>query len=109
MDAGESKGMRRAPETTPCFVYVLLCADGTFYVGATTGLSDREKTHNKGHGSEHTSRRRPVRLVYSEAHESWAAARKREVQIECWSHAKKKSLVDGHLDRLHGLARRRHR
>jgi len=30
MDAGESKGMIRAPETTPCFVYVLLCADGTF-------------------------------------------------------------------------------
>lgn len=107
MDAGEPKGMTPAPATEPCFVYVLLCADGTFYVGATTDLSGREETHNNGHGSEHTSRRRPVRLVYSEAHESWAAARQREAQLKHWSRAKKRALIDGDHSRLHSLAKRR--
>lgn len=109
MIARESRGMIRAPGTTPCFVYVLLCADGTFYVGATTDLFGREKTHNEGHGSEYTSRRRPVRLVYSEAHESWSAARRREVQLKHWSRAKKQALIAGDRASLHALARRRHR
>ena len=109
MVAGEPKGKTPAPATSPCFVYILRCADGSYYVGSTSDVAARERFHNEGHGSQHTSRRRPVRLVYSEALESWAAARKREIQIKCWSHAKKKALVDGHLDRLHGLARRRHR
>ena len=108
MIARESRGMTPAPVTEPCFIYVLLCGDGTFYVGATTDLSGREKAHNEGHGSEYTSGRRPVRIVYSEAHRSWPAARKREVQIKRWSHTKKQALVDEHPDRLHRLARRRH-
>jgi putative endonuclease len=108
MIARESRGMAPAPVTEPCFVYIVKCADGTFYVGATTDLSSREKAHNEGHGSDYTSGRRPVRIVYSEAHRSWPAARKREVQIKRWSHAKKQALVDGHPDRLHRLARRRH-
>ena len=106
-DAGESKGQTPAPVQTPCFVYMLVCADGTFYVGATTDLSGREKAHNDGHGSEYTAARRPVRIVYSEAHESWPAARKREAQIKRWTRAKKKALIEGDAPQLHALAKRR--
>ena len=108
MDAGESKGKTPAPGTEPCFVYILECADGSYYVGSTSDVAERERIHNEGLGAEHTAAHRPVRLVYSEAHESWPAARKRETQIKRWSHAKKQALVDEHLDRLHRLARRRH-
>jgi putative endonuclease len=103
----ESKGQTPAPVTTPCFVYLLLCADGSFYIGCTSDLRDRERTHNEGFGAEHTASRRPVRLVYSEPHESWPAARAREAQLKHWSRAKKQALVDGNTSTLHALARRR--
>ena len=94
--------------TTPCFVYILLCSDGTFYTGCTADLRDRERVHNEGHGAEYTASRRPVRVVYWETHESWPAARAREAQLKHWSRAKKKALVDGDAERLHSLAKRRH-
>ena len=75
--------------------------------GCTTDLATRERIHNDGHGAEHTAAHRPVRLVYSETHESWPAARNREAQLKRWSHAKKQALVDENLARLHRLARRR--
>jgi putative endonuclease len=104
---GESKGQTPAPVTSPCFVYMLGCADGSYYVGSTSDVAERERIHNEGHGAEHTAAHRPVRLVYSESHESWPAARKREAQLKRWSRAKKEALIDGNRSRLHVLARRR--
>lgn len=98
-----------APVTTPCFVYVLLCSDGTYYTGCTADLRDRERVHNEGHGAVYTASRRPVRLVYSERHESWPTAREREAQLKRWSRAKKQALVDGDSRTLHVLARRQRR
>ena len=105
--AGESKGMTPAPEAEPCFVYILKCSDGSCYVGSTTDVVERERTYNDGHGAEYAATRRPVRMVYSEAHESWPAARKREAQIKGWSRAKKQALTAGDAASLHALARRR--
>ncbi|MCU0250945.1 MAG: GIY-YIG nuclease family protein [Vicinamibacterales bacterium] len=107
MIAGESKGMTPAPATEPCFVYILKCADGSYYVGSTSDVAERERIHNEGLGAEHTAAHRPVRLVYSEAHESWPAARKREAQLERWTRAKKDALIAGNRAKLHDLARRR--
>jgi putative endonuclease len=105
--AGESKGKTPAPVPAPCFVYILVCADGSYYVGATSDLSTRERIHNEGQGAEHTSSRRPVHLVYSEAHESWPAAREREAQLKRWTRAKKAALIEADGQLLHTLARRR--
>lgn len=107
MIARESRGMTPPPGAEPCFVYILKCADGSYYVGCTTNLIERERAHNAGFASEHTARHRPVRLVHSEPHDSWSAARKREAQLERWSHAKKQALVEGDLDGIHRLAKRR--
>jgi putative endonuclease len=99
--------MTPAPATEPCFVYILECAGGSYCVGCTTNLIEREQAHNAGLASEHTARRRPVRLTYSEAHEPWSAARKREAQLKRWTRAKKKAVIDGDQRRLRMLARRR--
>ena len=104
---GESKGQTPAPVTGPCFLYILSCSDGSYYVGCTANLHDRERVHNDGHGADYTASRRPVRLVYSESHESWPAAREREAQLKHWSRAKKQALIDGDGERLHALAKRR--
>jgi putative endonuclease len=107
MDAGESKGQTPAPGTEPCFVYILKCANGSYYVGSTTDVVDRERIHNEGYGAEYTAAHRPVRLVYSEAHECWPAARNREAQLKRWTRAKKEALIAGDTSRLRELAERR--
>ena len=50
------------------FVYMLRCADGSFYVGSATGddLTLRIAQHEAGTFEGYTSLRRPVTLVWSE-------------------------------------------
>jgi putative endonuclease len=60
------------------FTYILRCADNTLYVGYTEDLAAREQTHNEGRGAVYTAKRRPVRVVYAEEHESIASAVARE-------------------------------
>lgn len=44
------------------YVYILKCADNTFYTGHTTSLEDRIRRHNKGE-NVYTKPRRPVILI----------------------------------------------
>lgn len=43
-------------------VYLLKCADGTYYCGATNNLEKRLTAHNEGKGAKYTCGRRPVRF-----------------------------------------------
>ena len=79
------------------YTYILLCADDSYYVGATDGPQRRLQEHNEGKGSEWTAARRPVKLVWTEAHPSLSAARQRENQLKRWSRAKKEALIGGSL------------
>ena len=88
-------------------VYILRCADGSFYVGHTDDLDARVKAHNQGHGAAHTCLRRPVVLVYSERASSRLEASQRERQIKRWSKAKKQALITGDLPALKRLSKRR--
>jgi predicted GIY-YIG superfamily endonuclease len=46
------------------YVYILLCADGSYYTGtARQGLEQRVAEHNAGHYGGYTATRRPVHLV----------------------------------------------
>ncbi len=49
-------------------VYMLRCADGTYYVGSTRNLDHRMRQHGSGRGAKYTSTRMPVELVW--AHET---------------------------------------
>ena len=89
-------------------VYILRCADGSLYVGHTSDLETRERTHNEGRGGAFTAKRRPVTLVYSESFPSFDAARAREAQLKRWSAQKKEALARGDLTELRRLSRRRH-
>ena len=77
----------------PHFVYILRCADGTFYTGCTKDPRAREKAHNDGRGARYTSGRRPVRLVYVEACDSLGAALTREHQVKRLKRSKKEALA----------------
>ena len=59
------------------FCYILLCADDSYYVGVTDEPQRRLQEHNEGKGSDWTAARRPMKLVWAEAHPALAAARAR--------------------------------
>jgi putative endonuclease len=88
------------------YVYILRCADDSFYIGSAEDLDTRVRAHNDGRGAAYTFKHRPVHLVYSEAIGSETAAVKRERQLKRWSQGKKQALVEGNLKRLKQLSKR---
>jgi putative endonuclease len=89
------------------FVYILQCSDNSYYIGYTTNLDQRLKEHNEGSGGHNTRIKRPVQLMYNERFDDKHAALKREIQLKKWSHAKKEALINGDLNKLHILSKRR--
>ena len=88
-------------------VYILRCADGSYYVGQTRNLKRRLEAHRSGLAASFTRDRRPVRLVYFEPQPTAPDAALRERQLKGWTRAKKEALIRRDLDALHGLSRRR--
>jgi len=82
-----------AEQEQPWFCYMLECGDGSHYVGAAKNPAEREKRHNWGVGARHTALRRPVRLIWLEAHANEKAARAREAELKGWRRAKKLELI----------------
>jgi putative endonuclease len=78
------------------FVYLLECADGTYYTGWTVDLRARLEAHNAGTGSRYTRGRRPVSLAYWERANAKSEALRREAALRCLSHADKRSLAAAH-------------
>jgi len=93
-----------SPARVPHYVYILLCADQTFYVGYTTDIGTRERQHNEGRGCQYTSTRTPVQLVYCECKRTEKAALERERQIKRWTRAKKAALIAGDYETLNKLS-----
>ena len=88
-------------------VYVLLCSDGSYYVGHAEDLGQRVRAHNEGRGAAFTFKKRPVRLVWSEPHGTEREAIERERQLKRWSRAKKEALMAGDLTKLRELGKSR--
>jgi putative endonuclease len=78
------------------FVYILRCADDTYYTGWTTDLARRVASHNAGRGSRYTRTRRPVVLVYQEEAADRSAAMRREIELKRLDRpAKERLIADG--------------
>jgi putative endonuclease len=77
------------------YVYVLECADGTYYTGYTTDVERRVAEHDAGEGAKYTRGRTPVELVHVEEYDTRSAAMSREHGIKSLSRRKKEQLVDG--------------
>ncbi len=65
------------------FIYILKCADKTFYTGVTTDIARRIKEHNNSTlGAKYTRGRRPVKLVYVIRKKNKSLALKTEHRIK---------------------------
>jgi putative endonuclease len=91
------------------YIYMLRCADSSYYVGSATGhdLSPRIDQHNTGSYQGYTFSRRPVVLVWSEYFDRITDGITVERQIKGWSRAKKEALIRADWASLSKLSRRR--
>jgi putative endonuclease len=85
-------------------MYILKCADDSYYTGSTINLEKRLDEHQNGLGANHTKKRLPVQLVYFEEFSRIDLAFYREKQVQGWTRKKKQALIEGFTDRLNGLA-----
>ena len=77
------------------WVYVIECADDSFYTGYTTDVERRVREHDRGEGAKYTRGRTPVELVHTERFDSKSAAMSREYEIKQLSRRQKEQLVEG--------------
>jgi len=89
------------------YMYILECADGSFYTGSTKDLRLRLRQHNAQEGALHTAARLPVKLIYYETFTRIDEAFDREKQVQGWSRAKKIALINGDVELLKQLSRTR--
>ncbi len=77
------------------YLYVLLCADGSYYTGITKDTERRLHEHNKTkRGAKYTRTRRPVQLMYVERFSLHGEALRAERTFKRLSHAQKKQIVE---------------
>jgi|TARA_R110000744_G_C18989920_1_gene520433 putative endonuclease len=90
------------------YVYILECADKTFYTGITSNITERFESHQSGtYKDSYTSKRRPVELIFYCEFTNPNMAIETEKKIKKWSQAKKQALIDGEYDKLPNLAKKK--
>ena len=88
-------------------MYILLCSNGNFYVGSARDLNQRILKHKNGNGSNYTRKHLPVKLIYYEEFDRIDDAFYREKQIQTWGHEKKKALVEGKIEVLKRMGKKK--
>ena len=90
--ARSAKADRGSPRSSWC-VYLLRCADGSLYAGATNDLARRLGVHGRGKGARYTRSRLPVELAWTERVRGRSAALRREAALKRLARAEKLALV----------------
>lgn len=78
---------------TDFHVYILECADGSYYTGHTDNLEQRIGQHQAGTFKGHTSTRRPVKLLWNTTFQSRDDPFAFERRVKNCSRAKKQALM----------------
>lgn len=85
------------------YLYILRCADGSYYIGHTNDLDRRLYEHNSGIIKGYTSTRLPVKYVFADSCRSKDEAITAEYKIKKWSRTKKEVLINGGWEALEGI------
>ncbi|MEQ1741718.1 MAG: GIY-YIG nuclease family protein [Candidatus Nitrotoga sp.] len=87
------------------WVYILRCADGSYYTGHTDNLERRIGQYQTGECEGYTATRRPVELAWSQECVTREDALSAEMQIKGWSRKKKEAMMRGDWTEVSRLAR----
>lgn len=77
------------------WVYILRCADGSYYTGHTDNLEKRIGEHQTGVCGGYTAARLPVEFAWSQECATREEALGAELQIKGWSRKKKEAMMRG--------------
>ncbi|MEP6262756.1 MAG: GIY-YIG nuclease family protein [Gillisia sp.] len=89
------------------YVYILNCADNSYYTGVTANLQKRMFEHATAkHPRSFTARRRPFQLVFYTEFTDIFFAISKEKQIKKWSRVKKEALIAGKFEDLPNLSKK---
>lgn len=92
------------------YVYILSCADGSYYTGVTSNSTQRLEDHqHKKHLNSYTSKRLPVELAFYCTFSEITMAIETEKQIKKWSRVKKEALINEEYELLPNLAKKKFR
>jgi predicted GIY-YIG superfamily endonuclease len=88
------------------WVYILRCADNSYYTGHTDNLEQRIAQHHQGYFPTcYTYKRRPLELVFSQDFVTREEALASEQQIKGWSRKKKEAMMRGDWVEVSRLAK----
>tara|TARA_R110002110_G_scaffold163559_2_gene363443 strand:- start:23 stop:286 length:264 start_codon:yes stop_codon:yes gene_type:complete len=77
------------------FLYVLQCADGTYYTGVTTDVVRRVNEHNTSkRGAKYTKTRRPVKAIYFTEYADRSHALKAEYSFKQLTRQQKEKIIN---------------
>jgi len=79
-------------------LYILECADGSFYIGHTDDLDKRMEQHDQGKGCVYTATRRPLKLIHAQGFETRYEALTMERKLKGWGRAKKLAYMAGNWE-----------
>ncbi len=77
------------------YLYVLRCADGSFYAGITTDVQRRVAEHRAGRGAHYTRAHLPVTLVAAWRYPDRSTATRVEYQFKQLTHKAKAAWIKG--------------
>ncbi len=89
------------------WVYILKCADNSYYTGHTDNLEKRIAKHQTGELEGYKSTRLPVVLVFAQEFPTCEEALLSERRIKGWSRKKKEALIRGDWAEVSRLAHRK--
>ena len=89
------------------YVYILQCADNSYYTGVTNNLERRLIEHSEGiHPESYTFSRRPLILKFHERFSDINLAIAWEKKLKKWSRKKKEALITNNYHLLPDLAKK---
>jgi len=77
------------------WVYILRCADGSYYTGHTDDLEKRMAQYQVGECAGYTATRLPVAFIWSQETATREEALSAERQIKGWGRKKKEAMMRG--------------
>lgn len=88
------------------WIYIIRCADNSYYTGHTDNLENRLAQHHLGliKGC-YTFNRRPLECVFTQNFTSRIEAISSEQQIKGWSRKKKEAMIRGDWQEVSKLAK----
>ena len=90
------------------YVYILHCSDDSYYTGVTNNIERRLHEHQTSFNlNSFTSNRLPVKLVYHCQFSDINQAILFEKRLKKWSRAKKEALIEGRLEDLPLLSKKK--